>query len=146
MRASRLSLTLALLALPVLTGAGGAPDWDAWFKKNVMASDKGDYVHLFWNAQDVRTRFKGKSRVALLAQAARELATRQYPKAAKADLVKIDIVYVRERDEYGMPKWSTLERAAHLEGSKAALLKLDAAALRKKDAEIQGKFSIFKLY
>ena len=146
MKKTLLIIALTLMLPSAWAGPASTPDWDAWFKKNVMANNKGEYVHLFWNAQDVRARFQGKGRVSLLAQAARELAARQYPKNAKADLVKIDIVYVRERDEYGMPKWNTLERTAHLEVSRAVLQKLDAVALKKKDADIQKQFTVFKLY
>jgi hypothetical protein len=146
MRKTLLLLILSSLALPLFAGPRTTPDWDKWFKKNVMANDKGDYVHLFWNAQDVRARFKGKDKVAMLAMAAQELVRRQYPEKAKADLVKIDIVYVRERDEYGMPKWNTLERAAHLEGSRAALMKRDASFFKGKDADIQKSFTVFRLY
>jgi hypothetical protein len=37
------------------------------------------------------------------------------PEKAAPDLVKVDVVFVRERDNYGLPKWDTLERVAHVE-------------------------------
>jgi hypothetical protein len=124
-----------------------AIDWNAWFKKNVMASDKKEYVHIFWNAQDVRKQFEGKSRVSMLAQASVELIRRQYPTKATADLVKIDIVFVKERDEYGMPKWSSMERVAHLEGSKSELLQMKPDTWKKsKDAEMKALFKDFRVY
>jgi len=135
------------VATPVATvNAKGAPEWEAWFKKNVMSSDKKIYVHIFWNAQDVKARFEGKVRVGMLAQAAVALTRLEYAKEATADIVKIDIVNVAERDEYGMPKWSSLKRIAHLEGSRAELLKWVGKPLPKKDADIQKIFTVFKLF
>lgn len=142
------SFPLAMLLLPLWAATRPTPpaDWDAWFKKNVMASDKKGYVHLFWNAQDVRKRFEGRDRVPMLARAAVELIRRKYPEKAGADLVKIDIVYVKERDEYGMPKWSTLQRAAHIEGSKKALTVLAEKDYRADDKAVQALFQKFTLY
>lgn len=93
----------------------GAVPWDLWFKDNTVVTDKGDYVHFFWNAEDFKRNFEGKEREGRLGEAARELAARLFPKEAKADRVKVDIVFVKERDSYGMPKWSSLKRVAHLE-------------------------------
>ena len=101
--------------------AESAPDWPAWFAKNTVVTDKKAYVHFFWNANDVKDRFQGKDKDALLAEAARQLVALQYPKAATADAVRVDVVFVAERDEYGMPKWDTMKRVAHLEFSKKTL-------------------------
>ena len=115
------SLTLAI-SLGVLLG-DTAPDWPAWFAKNTVVTDKKTYVHFFWNANDVKDRFStnGKDKDALLAEAARQLVALQYPKAATADAMRVDVVFVAERDEYGMPKWDTMKRVAHLEFSKKTL-------------------------
>jgi hypothetical protein len=89
--------------------------WETWFKDNTMVTDKGKYVHFFWNAQDFKVNFEGKERKQRLAESALELVKRLYPAKAKADWVKVDIVYVLERDEYGLPKWDSLKKVAHLE-------------------------------
>src|ERR1039458_5948624 len=89
--------------------------WDPWFKDNAMVTDKTDYVHFFWNAQDFKMNFEVKDKQARLADAALELVRRLYPAGATADLVKVDIVYVLERDTYGQPKRDSLQPVAHLE-------------------------------
>ncbi|HEY1252389.1 MAG TPA: hypothetical protein VGH97_14500 [Thermoanaerobaculia bacterium] len=123
---ARRSTVLGLLLLGAFAAASAlealpsAPDWPAWFAKNTVVTDKKTYVHFFWNANDVKDRFaaNGKDRDALLAEAARQLVALQYPKGATADAMRVDVVFVEQRDEYGMPKWDTMKRVAHLEFSK----------------------------
>jgi hypothetical protein len=112
--------------------------WDAWFKDNAMVTDKTDYVHFFWDAQDFKPNFEVKDKQRRLAEAAVQLVSRLYPADAKADQVKVDIVYVLERDSYGQPKWDSLQQVAHFEFLRSKALKLAkakkepaAAALRK---------------
>ena len=122
-------------------GAVSDPPWAAWFEKNTTVSDKKTYVHFFWNANDVRRRFEGKGREAMIAEAARQLVLMQCPKTATADRMKVDIVFVAERDGYGMPKWDTLQRVAHLELSKQRLL-----AINKSPESLRRAFDRFELY
>ncbi len=112
--------------------------WDDWFPKNALVTDKGDYVHFFWNAEDAKENFAGKDRKDRLADSALELAAKLQPAGAKADLAKVDIVFVLERDSYGQPKWDSLQRVAHFEFSRAKALKVlngkaawTAAAMKK---------------
>lgn len=130
----------ALAAAPAAAG-GEPPPWPAWFEKNTTVSDKKSYVHFFWNANDVRGRFEGKDREGLIAEAGRQLVVRMCPKTAAADRMKIDIVFVAERDGYGMPKWDTLQRVAHLEGSRKKLLAAGASAV-----DLRKAFDRFELY
>lgn len=62
--------------------------WDDWFKKNTLVTDKGDYVHFFWNAQDARANFEGKERKNRLADSALEMAVKLQPATATADYVQ----------------------------------------------------------
>jgi hypothetical protein len=114
------SLLVCALGVARLLPAADTPAWPAWFSKNTVVTDKKTYVHFFWNANDVRDRFagNGKERDALLAEAARQLVALQYPKGATADAMRVDVVFVAQRDEYGMPKWDTMKRVAHMEFSK----------------------------
>ena len=100
--------------------AGGAP-WPSWFEKNTQVTEKADYVHILWNARDANAYLQGKEKNRRIAEAARQLVLLVYPKGAR-DRMRVDIVFVRERDSYGMPKWDTLQRVAHLEFSKSRLL------------------------
>ena len=111
-------VTPTAIAGPVQWTPKAVP-WDAWFKKNTMVTDKTGYVHFFWNAQDFKVNFEVKDKKTRLAEAALQLVARLYPSGAKADLVKVDIVYVLERDNYGEPKWDSLQQVAHMEFSKA---------------------------
>lgn len=117
--------------------------WDEWFKKNAMVTDKTDYVHFFWNAQDFKLNFEVNGKKLRLAEAALQLVSRLYPDDAKADLVKVDIVYVLERDQYGDPKWDSLQQVAHFEFHKSKALKL---AKSKKDLSAAALEKIFVKY
>ena len=106
--------------LAVSASAGEAP-WPSWFEKNTQVTEKADYVHILWNARDADAYLQGKEKKSRIAEAARQLVLLTYPKGAR-DRVRVDIVFVRERDQYGLPKWDTLQRVAHLEFSKSRLL------------------------
>ena len=110
----------------------------AWFDKNVMVTNKEGYVHVFWNAQEARGALTGPDKRVLLARAARRLAAEKVK--AGAGLVKMDVVFVRERDRYGVPRWDTLEKVAHLEFSREALL----GGL--KDGEVPEKAQMARLF
>jgi len=116
-------VTTTPVAPPIEHWSLAAVPWSDWFKNNAMVTDKTEYVHFFWNAQDFKANFEVKDKKTRLAQAALELVSKLYPADAKADLVKVDIVYVLERDSYGQPKWDSLQQVAHLECSKSKLLK-----------------------
>ena len=135
---------LAGLALAVaLRAAEPPPPWAEWFAKNTVATDKKAYVHFFWNANDVKDRFStnGKAKDALLAEAARQLVALQYPKTAAADAMRVDVVFVAQRDEYGMPKWDTMRRVAHLEFSRKTL-----EATRPDESDPRRGFDKFEVY
>jgi hypothetical protein len=117
------ALAAATPTVPPTAAASATPressPWPGWFEKNTTVRDKKTYVHVFWNAHDARERFAGAERKSFAVVAAWELVrTLPAPKSG-ADLVKVDIVFVKERDEYGMPKWDSLERVAHVELSRA---------------------------
>jgi hypothetical protein len=120
--------------------------WDDWFKSNAMITDKTDYVHFFWNAQDFKGNFEVKDKKVRLAEAALELVKRLYPADAKADQVKVDIVYVLERDSYGLPKWDSLQQVAHFEFSKSKALKPTKKKLVPTDAVMKKIFDKFEFY
>jgi hypothetical protein len=96
--------------------------WDIWFKKNIIVTDDTEYVHFFWNANDFKANFEVKDKAARLADAAVYLVKKTYPPNAKADLVKVDIVYVLERDMYGMPKWDSMQQVLHVEFQKSKIM------------------------
>jgi hypothetical protein len=109
---------------PLLSGkwiASKVP-WDLWFKKNNIVTDNINYVELFWNANDFKANFEIKDKDTRLADAAVYLVKKLYPADSKADLIKIDIVYVLERDSYGMPKWDSLQQVAHIEFSRSKIM------------------------
>jgi hypothetical protein len=105
-----------------VTPAPEKSPWAEWFTKNVLVTDKKTYVHFFWNANEARQLLEGKDRKERLAEAARDLVRLHHPASAAADRLKVDIVYVLERDNYGSPRWETLRRVAHLECSRKKLL------------------------
>jgi len=120
--------------------------WDNWFKMNATVTDKTDHIHFFWNAQDFKLNFEGKDKKQHLAQAALQLVSRLYPADAKSDDMRVDIVYVLERDSYGMPKWDSMQQVAHLEFSKAMAAKLAKNNKPLTDAQMKKVFAKFEIY
>jgi len=120
--------------------------WDDWFKKNTTVTDKTDHVHFFWNAQDVKGNFEVKDKKQRLAQAALQLVARLYPDGAKSDEMRVDIVYVLERDTYGMPKWDSLQQVAHLEFSRSKTAKMAKNDKPLTDAQMKKAFTKFEIY
>ena len=129
---------------PVMTATASAPAFPAaWFDKNVIVTNKEGYVHVFWNAQEARGALTDPDKRVLLARAARRLAAEKV--RAGADLVKMDVVFVRERDRYGVPRWDTLEKVAHLEFSREALLEgLKEGAVPER-AQMAKLFKVFEV-
>ena len=109
---------LILATLCAAAAAGAAIPWASWFEKTTTVADKKTYVHILWDAAAQKERIAGKEKRSLLAEAARQLVLLRYPAGASADAVRVDIVFVAERDEYGNPKWDSLERVAHVELSR----------------------------
>lgn len=56
--------------------------------------------------------FEGSERRGRLAAAVAQLVLDRFPAGAASDVVKVDIVLVKERDEYGKPKWDSLKKLA----------------------------------
>jgi hypothetical protein len=109
---------------PLLAGkwvAAKVP-WDLWFKDNATATDKCEYVHFFWNANDFKANFELKDKNRRLSDAAVYLVKKNYPADSKADLMKVDIVYVLQRDDYGLPKWDSMQQVAHFEFLRSKLI------------------------
>lgn len=143
--AAPLTKATALVTPPAseATPAAASPFPAAWFDKNVIVTKKEGYVHVFWNAQEARGPLTGPNKRLVLAQVARRLAAEKV--GAGVDRVKMDVVFVRERDRYGMPRWDTLEKVAHLEFSRDALLEgLKEGAVPEK-AQMARLFEIFEV-
>ncbi|MCM3876088.1 MAG: hypothetical protein NEA02_06675 [Thermoanaerobaculia bacterium] len=137
-------------ATPLVTAAASAaaateaPAFPAaWFDKNVIVTNKDGYVHVFWNAQEARGQLTGPDKRVLLARVARKLAAEKVK--AGIDLVKMDVVFVRERDRYGMPRWDTLEKVAHLEFSREALLEGLKEGVVPEQAQMARLFVVFEV-
>ena len=120
--------------------------WDAWFKKNSQVTDKTEYVHFFWDAQDFKVNFEVKDKKSRLADAALQLVSRLYPQDAKADWVKVDIVYVLERDSYGLPKWDSLQQVMHVEFLKSKASKLIKRKAPLTEIQMRNVFDKFDIF
>lgn len=138
-----LAVLAALPAGPAPVPSAAGPPWAAWFEKNTMVTDRKTYVHVFWNAQEARKALTGPDRKLLLAQAARQLAATKIPQKTTSDRVKLDVVFVRERDNYGMPRWDTLEKVAHLEFSRRKVT--EGLGEGSNGAEFSRLFDVFEV-
>lgn len=96
--------------------------WQKWFEKTTTITDKKTYLHVLWDANAVRAQFEGAAKRAMIAEAGRQIASLLYPPGAASDRLRVDIVFVTKRDEYGNPQWDSLQRVAHLEFSRKKLL------------------------
>ena len=133
-------------AKPIAKWVVSKVPWDEWFKKNNIVTDKMGYIHLFWDAQDFKMNFEVKDKQNRLADAAIQLVARLYPSDAKADLMKVDIVYVLERDRYGEPKWDSLQQVAHLEFSRSKAMKLMKHKGPLSASQMKKLFDKFEIY
>lgn len=122
--------------------------WDQWFQADdyTIATDKTDYAYFFWDAQPSRSWFEAKEKKTRLAEAALQLVNRLYPAGAKADLVKVDIVYVLERDNYCHRKWESLQKAAHFEFSRARAQQQVKTKKPLSEGSFKKFFSQFEFY
>jgi hypothetical protein len=143
-------LAFALLLFAAASRAAPAPPLPsfpplpaAWFDGNVIVTNKGSYVHVFWNAQVARRELTGPDKRLRLACAARRLAAGSV--SAGVDRVKLDVVFVRERDQYGAPRWDTLEKVAHLEFSRRALLAGLEESVAPTKAQMAALFDVFEV-
>ena len=119
--------------------------WDLWFKDNALVTDKVQYIHFFWNANDFKANFETKDKEARLADAAIYLVKTLFPVTSKVDWVKVDIVYVLERDTYGLPKWDSLQQVLHVEYLRSKVLsgKTLPDFSVKSPAKVFDKFQLF---
>src|ERR1700722_20303576 len=94
-----LSILFFLTVMPVMAQSTPTPTpllpgkwiaakvpWDLWFKNNATVTDKTEYVHFFWNANDFKANFEVKDKEARLADAAVYLVKKLLPTDSKADL------------------------------------------------------------
>lgn len=86
-----------------------------FFENTVLVTDKGDYVHMFWNAFGAASVLEGPDRRRRLAIGAAQLVLDRLPADVAKEIAKVDIVFVKERNEYGQPKWDSLQKIAHFE-------------------------------
>ena len=129
------------------TAAEPALDWTAWFKDgNGSFKDKVEYLYFAWFAQDARPWLeKGDTRLRF-AQGAVELVSRLGPKETSGRLLKVDIAYITAKDEYGMPKWDSLKKAAHLEGTLANVKALAAKPQPWTAEDLRLAFPVFNTF
>ncbi|HVZ79993.1 MAG TPA: hypothetical protein VHE12_04235 [bacterium] len=120
--------------------------WDDWFKDHATVKEKAEYVYFFWNAQDVKLNFEVKDKKKRLAEAALEMVRRMYPAGSQMDQLKVDIVYVLERDSYGAPKWDSIQQVAHLEFKRSKMPKAVKKPLVATSAVMKKVFEKFEVF
>lgn len=90
-------------------------------RADFIVSDKGSYLHLLWDAFPVKKALAEEAKAKGLAPGALrrnvvkgllESVSGSYSKALKA---KVDVVEFTQRDEYGLPRWSSVHKLAHFE-------------------------------
>lgn len=123
--------------------------WESWFKANrynEIVTDYGDHVVIMWNAEDFKGNYDGKDKEQRLKETAFQLAVRLYPAGAKADQVKVDIVYMQEDPNYGKPLMDTLQQVAHFELLRSKALKTAKTKKKLSPAALQKIFDQSTVY
>jgi hypothetical protein len=123
--------------------------WDQWFATNkdtITVTDKTDYVYFFWNVQNFKPNFEVKDKKIRLAESALQLVSRLYPADAKADLVKVDLVYILPDPQYGTPMLDTIQQVAHFEFLRSKISKLAKAKKEPSVRDIQKVFNQLVIY
>jgi hypothetical protein len=137
-------------AAPVAANGTGLADttFDArpFFGSAVVVTDKGEYIHIFWDAQGAAKEFESPERRGRLVAAAAQLVLDRFPAGAASDIVKVDIVLVKARDEYGKPKWDSLQKLAHFEARATRLKEQSRVAAGRVTGVPEGAFERIEVY
>ena len=67
-----------------------------FFDNAVMVTDKGSYVHIFWDMRDADSQLKGPERRTRLVAAAAQLVLDRFPAGSAAEMARVDIVLVKD--------------------------------------------------
>ena len=109
-----------------------------WMAKYVIANSKPDYVFAMIDAETLHSQLE--SHHSSIAQMAFNLVHFfSFPKNA-SDLVKLDIVFFKNRDSYGAPLWDSVERIGHFEFSRKTLSQASPESFLKAEADWLGLF------
>jgi hypothetical protein len=111
-----------------------------WMDKYVKAYPRTDNVYVLIDAETLHAKLEGSGNHAAVAREALELLRCLPLPAGSPDLVKLDVVYFKDRDSYGAPLWDSVERLGHLEFSRKALVQASPGAFAKGEADWKGLF------
>lgn len=127
--------------------ATGNEGWDKkWTAKYVIATPREAYVHVLIDAQTLHGQLEGADHHSAVALEALKLVrVFQFPKNS-SDLVKLDIVYFKNRDSYGAPLWDSVVRIGHLEFSRKALAQASPEIFLKAEGEWKVLFQTVRFY
>lgn len=130
-----------------VSDAAGMQDWDKkWMTKYVITTPRGDYVHVLIDTETLHARLEGADHHSAVAREAFKLVrVFQFPKNS-SDLVKLDIVYFKNRDSYGAPLWDSVVRIGHLEFSRKSLAEASPDIFLKTEADWKGLFLSVRFY
>lgn len=118
----------------------------AWTDKYVIITPKSGYIHVLIDGETLRSSLEGSGMHSAVALDALQLAQSSGLLDPASDLIKLDVVLFKNRDNYGAPMWDSMQRLAHLEFSVKTLSKASADTFQKPDAEWTGLFKSVTFY
>ena len=117
-----------------------------WMAKYVNATPRTDYVHVLIDAETLHAKLEGESNHSAVAREAYNLVHAFHFPENAGDLVKLDIVYFENRDNYGAPLWDSIKRIGHLEFSRKTLAQAKPETFLNPEAEWKGLFQTVRFY
>lgn len=135
MRLSARALVLLAVALPAAAAAAGAHRLSPTVQaqgltvsaQDLLLTPKAAYTHVLWDVFPARTRLdaaaEGRDREGFYRDFVQALARGPYQARLGGRRLRVDVVEIPLRDEYGAPQWSSVKKLARFELPAEATLK-----------------------
>jgi hypothetical protein len=120
-----------------------AKNWANWFVDSVFIIKKKEYTYVLWDISKSEYTSADQLAEETIKYVSAKLCKDVVNQEQASNLVKVDLVKVKEQDQYGKPRWDTVERIAH---SEVECLKLREVFSQSPAAacEAIGKISVSK--
>jgi hypothetical protein len=118
----------------------------AWTDKYVIVTSKSEYTHVLIDVEPLRSTFEGSGMHSAALLEVIQLTQSSGLLNPASDLIKVDVVAFKNRDNYGAPMWDSMQRFAHFEFSLKAILKTPADAFQKPESDWKGLFQSVLFY
>jgi hypothetical protein len=108
-------LTASAATIESCSADFGAKNWTNWFADSVFIKKKKDYTYVLWDISKSEYTSADQLGEQAIRYVSAKLCKDVINQEQASKLVKVDVVKVKEQDQYGKPRWDTVERIAHTE-------------------------------